>query len=133
VTYVEVLQDVTKKSSTPPESTALPNDGTRSTTSQAPKSSSSGSGERKQSVRKQGPPRPSQPPSQTPTVLQQKYQGEKYRAVYGYSPQNKDELELEQNDVVIVVDKCDDGWFVGTCERTGKFGTFPGNFVEKAA
>jgi hypothetical protein len=57
----------------------------------------------------------------------------RYRAVYGYSPQNKDELELEQNDVVIVVDKCDDGWFVGTCERTGKFGTFPGNFVEKAA
>ena len=55
----------------------------------------------------------------------------RYKAVFSYRPENKDELELEENDTVIVVEKCDDGWFVGTCERTGKFGTFPGNFVVK--
>ncbi len=32
-------------------------------------------------------------------------------------------------DVVFVMEKCDDGWFVGTSQRTGIFGTFPGNYV----
>jgi len=27
------------------------------------------------------------------------------------------------------MEKCDDGWFVGTSERTKDFGTFPGNYV----
>ena len=35
-------------------------------------------------------------------------------------------------DVVYVMEKCDDGWFVGTSQRTGIFGTFPGNYVAKA-
>jgi len=28
-------------------------------------------------------------------------------------PRNEDELELKEGDVVDVMEKCDDGWFVG--------------------
>ncbi|XP_071338622.1 vinexin isoform X6 [Trachinotus anak] len=52
-----------------------------------------------------------------------------YKAVYNYKPQNSDELELREGDIVQVMEKCDDGWFVGTSERTRAFGTFPGNYV----
>ncbi|KAJ3604741.1 hypothetical protein NHX12_029480 [Muraenolepis orangiensis] len=52
-----------------------------------------------------------------------------YKAVYNYKPQNTDELELREGDIVKVMEMCDDGWFVGTSERTGAFGTFPGNYV----
>ncbi|XP_051861157.1 uncharacterized protein LOC117569258 isoform X14 [Drosophila albomicans] len=55
-----------------------------------------------------------------------------YRALYKYRPQNSDELELFEGDLVHVLEKCDDGWFVGTSQRTGCFGTFPGNYVERA-
>ncbi|XP_065370066.1 uncharacterized protein CAP isoform X3 [Calliphora vicina] len=54
-----------------------------------------------------------------------------YRALYKYRPQNSDELELQEGDVVHVLEKCDDGWYVGTSQRTGCFGTFPGNYVER--
>lgn len=33
--------------------------------------------------------------------------------MYNYVPRNEDELELREGDVVDVVEKCDDGWFVG--------------------
>lgn len=52
-----------------------------------------------------------------------------YRALYNYKPQNEDEVELLEGDIVYVMEKCDDGWFVGTSQRTGIFGTFPGNYV----
>ncbi|KAH8370785.1 hypothetical protein KR093_004965 [Drosophila rubida] len=55
-----------------------------------------------------------------------------YRALYKYRPQNSDELEIFEGDLVHVLEKCDDGWFVGTSQRTGCFGTFPGNYVERA-
>ena len=45
---------------------------------------------------------------------------------------NEDEVEILEGDTVFVLEKCDDGWFVGVCERTGKFGTFPGNYVVPA-
>ncbi|XP_055704267.1 uncharacterized protein LOC129802464 isoform X16 [Phlebotomus papatasi] len=54
-----------------------------------------------------------------------------YRALYKYKPQNPDEMEMDEGDIVYVLEKCDDGWFVGTSQRTGCFGTFPGNYVEK--
>jgi len=54
-----------------------------------------------------------------------------YRALYTYAPQNDDELELQDGDTVCVLEKCDDGWYVGTSQRTGLFGTFPGNYVER--
>uniref|UniRef100_A0A1I7YJ61 PDZ domain-containing protein n=1 Tax=Steinernema glaseri TaxID=37863 RepID=A0A1I7YJ61_9BILA len=56
---------------------------------------------------------------------------ETFRALYPYIPKNADELELQPNDIVFVVEKCDDGWFIGTLLRTGQFGTFPGNYVER--
>uniref|UniRef100_A0A8D0WK76 Sorbin and SH3 domain containing 1 n=1 Tax=Sus scrofa TaxID=9823 RepID=A0A8D0WK76_PIG len=52
-----------------------------------------------------------------------------YQALYSYIPQNDDELELRDGDIVDVMEKCDDGWFVGTSRRTRQFGTFPGNYV----
>ncbi|XP_077600466.1 vinexin-like isoform X2 [Stigmatopora nigra] len=44
------------------------------------------------------------------TVVQHK----PYQAVYNYKPQNADELELREGDIVQVIEKCDDGWFVGS-------------------
>ncbi|XP_069741898.1 sorbin and SH3 domain-containing protein 1 isoform X6 [Narcine bancroftii] len=60
--------------------------------------------------------------SHTPTTL--------FQALYSYIPQNEDELELREGDVVDVMEKCDDGWFVGTSRRSRQFGTFPGNYVK---
>ncbi|XP_062319943.1 sorbin and SH3 domain-containing protein 1 isoform X2 [Osmerus eperlanus] len=54
-----------------------------------------------------------------------------FQALYSYVPQNEDELELQEGDLVNVMEKCDDGWFVGTSKRTKKFGTFPGNYVKE--
>uniref|UniRef100_A0A3Q1JPG4 Sorbin and SH3 domain containing 1 n=1 Tax=Anabas testudineus TaxID=64144 RepID=A0A3Q1JPG4_ANATE len=54
-----------------------------------------------------------------------------FQALYSYVPQNDDELELQEGDLVIVMEKCDDGWFVGTSKRTKQFGTFPGNYVKE--
>ena len=51
--------------------------------------------------------------------------------MYNFRPQNEDELELREGDVVMVMEKCDDGWFVGTSRRTNLTGTFPGNYVER--
>ncbi|KAI1692762.1 variant SH3 domain-containing protein [Ditylenchus destructor] len=51
---------------------------------------------------------------------------ETYRAIYSYY-----ELALQEDDIVLVVERCDDGWFIGTLLRTGEFGTFPGNYVVK--
>ncbi|XP_051945776.1 sorbin and SH3 domain-containing protein 1-like isoform X7 [Xyrauchen texanus] len=53
-----------------------------------------------------------------------------FQALYNYVPQNDDELELQEGDLVNVMEKCDDGWFVGTSKRTKRFGTFPGNYVK---
>ncbi|XP_047458285.1 sorbin and SH3 domain-containing protein 1 isoform X14 [Mugil cephalus] len=54
-----------------------------------------------------------------------------FQALYSYVPQNDDELELQEGDLVSVMEKCDDGWFVGTSKRTKLFGTFPGNYVKE--
>ncbi|XP_067876342.1 sorbin and SH3 domain-containing protein 1-like [Heterodontus francisci] len=53
-----------------------------------------------------------------------------FQALYSYIPQNEDELELREGDIVDVLEKCDDGWFVGTSRRSKQFGTFPGNYVK---
>ncbi|XP_018524452.1 vinexin isoform X2 [Lates calcarifer] len=66
------------------------------------------------------------PQTQVPNTV---VQHQPYKAVYNYKPQNSDELELREGDIVQVMEKCDDGWFVGTSVRTQAFGTFPGNYV----
>uniref|UniRef100_A0A7M4F1I9 Sorbin and SH3 domain containing 2 n=1 Tax=Crocodylus porosus TaxID=8502 RepID=A0A7M4F1I9_CROPO len=53
------------------------------------------------------------------------------KALYNYTPRNEDELELREGDIIDVMEKCDDGWFVGTSRRTKFFGTFPGNYVKR--
>ena len=30
------------------------------------------------------------------------------------------QVELHEGDIVYVMEKCDDGWFVGTSQRTGE-------------
>ncbi|XP_048186641.1 sorbin and SH3 domain-containing protein 2 isoform X5 [Perognathus longimembris pacificus] len=57
--------------------------------------------------------------------------GEPFQALYNYTPRNEDELELRESDIIDVMEKCDDGWFVGTSRRTKFFGTFPGNYVKR--
>nr|XP_023686418.1 sorbin and SH3 domain-containing protein 2 isoform X5 [Paramormyrops kingsleyae] len=57
--------------------------------------------------------------------------GELFQALYNYLPRNEDELELKEGDLVDVMERCDDGWFVGTSRRTKIFGTFPGNYVKR--
>lgn len=37
----------------------------------------------------------------------------RFQALYTYTPRNEDELELKEGDIVDVMEKCDDGWFVG--------------------
>uniref|UniRef100_A0A8C4IMX0 Osteoclast-stimulating factor 1 n=1 Tax=Dicentrarchus labrax TaxID=13489 RepID=A0A8C4IMX0_DICLA len=74
-------------------------------------------------------------PSSTPIkrLVQDALQGggDPYQAVYNYLPRNEDELELREGDIVDVMEKCDDGWFVGTSRRSKLFGTFPGNYVKQ--
>ncbi|XP_046876217.1 sorbin and SH3 domain-containing protein 2-like isoform X2 [Hypomesus transpacificus] len=57
--------------------------------------------------------------------------GEPFQVLYNYAPRNEDELELREGEVVDVMERCDDGWFVGTSRRSKFFGTFPGNYVKR--
>ncbi|KAG7485622.1 sorbin and SH3 domain-containing 2 isoform X1 [Solea senegalensis] len=74
-------------------------------------------------------------PSSTPVkrLVQDALQGggDPYQVLYNYMPRNEDELELRESDIVDVMEKCDDGWFVGTSRRSKLFGTFPGNYVKQ--
>uniref|UniRef100_A0A673I5A1 SH3 domain-containing protein n=1 Tax=Sinocyclocheilus rhinocerous TaxID=307959 RepID=A0A673I5A1_9TELE len=56
-------------------------------------------------------PSPSIPPS-SPSVSPLSPRSH-FQAVYNYVPRNEDELELKEGDVIDVIEKCDDGWFVG--------------------
>ena len=56
----------------------------------------------------------------------------RYKAIYAYKPQSEDELELQEGDEITVIEKCDDGWYVGITMKNGKFGTFPGNYVQES-
>ncbi|XP_047106514.1 sorbin and SH3 domain-containing protein 1 isoform X3 [Schistocerca piceifrons] len=82
-------------------------------------------------------PRQAQPPKQPVAPVNQTLHIDThsepvpYKALYNYRPQNEDELELREGDTVYVMEKCDDGWYVGSSQRTGFFGTFPGNYVER--
>ncbi|XP_074647550.1 uncharacterized protein LOC141903346 [Tubulanus polymorphus] len=66
---------------------------------------------------------PPQPTREKPIEL--------YKAKYKYKPRNDDEMELREGDHIHIIEKCDDGWFVGSNSRTGHVGTFPGNYVER--
>ena len=53
-----------------------------------------------------------------------------YRALYDYTPNRSDELELHKNELYFVFEKCRDGWFKGSGLSTLKTGVFPGNYVQ---
>ncbi|XP_049837601.1 E3 ubiquitin-protein ligase SH3RF2 isoform X1 [Schistocerca gregaria] len=55
-----------------------------------------------------------------------------YIALYPYKPQKADELELRKGAIYMVTERCQDGWFKGTSNRTQKSGVFPGNYVAPA-
>ncbi|XP_045480233.1 E3 ubiquitin-protein ligase SH3RF3 isoform X2 [Harmonia axyridis] len=55
-----------------------------------------------------------------------------YIALYPYKPQKPDELELKKGGIYMVTDRCQDGWYKGTSNRTQKCGVFPGNYVSLA-
>ncbi|CAG0920595.1 unnamed protein product [Notodromas monacha] len=59
--------------------------------------------------------------------------GMTYEALYSYSPQKPDELELVKGDIYAVTQFCQDNWIKGVHLRTGRSGVFPGNYVQPAS
>lgn len=49
-------------------------------------------------------------------------------AVYDYTADKEDELTFQENAVIYVLKKNDDGWWEGV--MNGVTGLFPGNYVE---
>lgn len=50
-------------------------------------------------------------------------------ALYSYSPQRHEELELRKGEMVGVYGKFKEGWLRGLSLRTGKVGILPSNYV----
>ncbi len=49
-------------------------------------------------------------------------------AIYDYQAEKPDELTFQENSVIYVLKKNDDGWFEGVMDAVT--GLFPGNYVE---
>lgn len=58
-------------------------------------------------------------------------EGEKYVAIFDYVPQQGDEIEIREFDVLNVKQKGEDGWFKGYNVNTSQEGLFPGNYCQK--
>eukprot|EP00049_Salpingoeca_infusionum_P024964 m.17672 g.17672 ORF g.17672 m.17672 type:complete len:272 (+) comp7518_c0_seq2:284-1099(+) len=66
----------------------------------------------------------------TPTqTLPAEKEAERVKAVYPYAAADTEEIDLDEGDIVVVEVKADNGWWVGTNERTGQLGLFPGGFT----
>lgn len=72
-------------------------------------------------------PAPHRAPGPNPPAVPPHYI-EKVIAVYDYSADKEDELTFQENAVIYVIKKNDDGWWEGV--MNGVTGLFPGNYVE---
>lgn len=66
---------------------------------------------------------------QTPTKLGPK--GRMVKALYDYKAADTDEVTFREDDVIVLCDPIDDGWLIGTVEKTGRRGMLPSNYVSK--
>jgi hypothetical protein len=55
-----------------------------------------------------------------------------YVAMYDYDAQDSDEVGFCENDRIINCEIIDDGWVMGTVQRTGQRGMIPANYIEQA-
>jgi len=58
-------------------------------------------------------------------------QGARYYAVYNYDANDDDEVSIVENDSIANVEILDEGWVMGTVERTGLRGMIPSNYIEE--
>lgn len=49
--------------------------------------------------------------------------------MYDYAPQHEDELQLKRGEVLTVVERRDEDWWVGRTDD-GRKGLFPANYVQ---
>lgn len=77
---------------------------------------------------------PSQaPPPQIPAQPPQPSapSGPVYVAMYDYDAQDDDEVSFLENDRIIGTEQIDEGWIIGTIQRTNVRGMIPANYVER--
>ena len=54
-----------------------------------------------------------------------------YVAIYDYTAADDDEITINEGDRLTDVTVIDEGWMEGTNTRSGKYGMFPSNYVQK--
>lgn len=52
--------------------------------------------------------------------------------MYNYDANDTDEASIVENDRIVNCEVVDEGWIMGTVERTGQKGLIPKNYVEAA-
>ncbi|KAL4661081.1 CD2-associated protein [Arapaima gigas] len=68
-------------------------------------------------------------PHSLPTSFPKKTKKRRCRALFEYTPQNQDELELKVGDIIEITEEVEEGWWSGILH--GKHGLFPSNFVKE--
>jgi len=51
--------------------------------------------------------------------------------MYDYEAQDSDEVSISEGDFIVDVEILDEGWAVGTIERTGQRGMIPSNYIQE--
>ena len=54
-----------------------------------------------------------------------------FQAIYDYTAADTDEVSFVEGDIIINSEKVDEGWMLGTVQRTGQHGMLPSNYVEQ--
>ena len=61
------------------------------------------------------------------------FQAAQFRAMYDYDAQEEDEVSFYMDDVIANVRRIDEGWVVGTVQRTNRTGMIPANYIEQCS